>query len=161
MKHYIFQKSNKSNWDTQLETINNFLKAIIDDSKSDFVVKVEDYKENSPKALRGYWRLIGVITKYINSNSDYKWKPEEISNNFKEQIGHTVRIDSIRFGKNKDVIIDSGSKIKPKSIARNSGCTYEEMSRLIEKLLQFGSDIPDCILTTAEDMQFKKYYGVK
>lgn len=161
MKEFIFRKENKHNWEGQRQAIGVALKVAIDTAKSDFVVRVEDYKENSPKALRGYWRLIGVITNYINSTSpDYKWKPEEISNNFKEQIGHTVRIDSIRFGKNKDVIIDSGSKIKPKSIARNSGCTYEEMSRLIEKLLQFGSGIPDCALTSVEDAEFKKYYGV-
>lgn len=163
MKQFIFRKENKLNWEGQRQAIGVALKVAIDTAKGDFVVNVDDYKESSPKALRGYWRLIGLITDYINSSSssDYKWKPEEISDNFKEQVGHTRLTNTIRFGKNKDVIIDLGGKVKPKSIAKNSGCTYEEISRLIEKLLQFGSEIPDCILTTAEDMEFKKYYGVK
>lgn len=157
---FIFRKENKHNWEGQRQAIGVALKVAIDNAKSDFVVRVEYYKESSPKALRGYWRLVGLITDYINSSSDYKWKPEEISDNFKEQVGHTRLTNTIRFGKNKDVIIDLGGKIKPKSIAKNSGCTYEEISRLIEKLLQFGSDIPDCVLTTTEDAEFKKYYGV-
>lgn len=161
MKQYIFHKNQKRNWDEQLETINNSLKAILDDPKSDFVVKIENYKESSPKALRGYFRLIGIIKNYLNSVNNENWTDKEISDNFKEQVGHVIRVDSIRFGKFKDVLVDKGGKLKPKSIARNSGCTYEEMNRLIEKVLQFGSDIPGCELTTPEKMEFIKYYRVK
>lgn len=165
MKQYIFHKNQKRNWNEQLEAVNNSLKAILDDAKSDFIVKIEDYKESSPKALRAYWRLVGLITDHINSaNPDYKWSKEEISDIFKEEVGHVVRKDmSNLWSVDKRCTLWHVNRhiIKPKSIARNSGCTYEEMSRLIEKLLQFGSEIPNCVLTPEEDMEFKKYYGVK
>lgn len=165
MKEYTFRYDNKSNWEGQRQAIGTALKAIFTSAKGDFVVKIENFKESSPKALRAYWRLIGVITDYINSTSpDYKWSKEEISDVFKEEVGHVVKKDmNIIWSVDKKCTLWHGSRyIKtPKSIARNSGCTYEEMDRLIEKLLQFGSGIPGCELTTPEKAEFIKYYGVK
>ncbi len=160
MQQFIFNyKDKEKNWYNQKVA----LLMTIDNATSDFVVKIEDFKDSTPKALRAYWRLIGIVTDYINSTSpDYKWSKEEISDNFKEQVGHAIRVPQIIFGDSTDdITIRNGDKTKPKSISRKSGCTYEEMNRLIEKVLQFGSDIPDCVLTPAEDMEFKKYYGVK
>ncbi len=183
MKEYIFRKEQKTNWNEQLSTLNNSLQAILDNAKGDFVVKIEDYKESSPKALRGYFRLIGVIKNYVNSVNNENWTKDEMSDHFKLLAGYSFKFDMMPMWKmqyknhNSNLhsngglyYFDNGANLvylgerfvkKPKSLKRKHGCTYEEMSKLIETLIDFGSDIPDCILTTTEDMEFKKYYGVK
>lgn len=180
---FLFERRNKGRWDGQRLAISTALKDYMDNVEDDFVVKFEPHKSTTPKALRAYWRLVGIIADYINKDSDYQWSKEEISDNFKEQVGHTISVDLMPLWKLKykniklspqtsryyatldslGYIVELGERMvkKPKSIARNSGCTYAEMNKLIEKLLQFGAEIPDCVLTPAEEAEFKKYYGIE
>jgi len=62
----------------------------------DFEIVIrEPEAERSPKALRGYWRLIGVITKHLNKTNLENWEGEDVSDMFKENIGFTYKIDKM------------------------------------------------------------------
>ena len=148
----------------------------------------EPEPERSPKALRGYWRLIGVITKYLNKTNLESWDDEDISNQFKENIGFTYRVDKMTLWKQNykdkldngytiegayddywlsnldlDYSLHLGSRffVKNRSLKKNKGCTLEDMEKLIGEVLRFGAGIPDCELKNEEQRNFEKYYGIK
>ena len=115
------------------------------------VVIREPQPERSPKALNGYWRLIGVITNHINQQNQQNWDVEDVSDTFKRNIGFTRKVYIKELG--------GECEIKTRSLARNQGCTIDDMNKLIGEILAFGAEIPDCVLSSEEERQFNKYYG--
>lgn len=112
-----------------------------------FEIVIRDPKEErSPRALKGYWRLIGIITDWMRDEGN-NFVKDEVSDYFKMQVGHKKKI---------------GDKYVAKSIANNAGCSWIEMRVLLEYILRFGAEnkIIGCELTSDEERQFKKYYGV-
>lgn len=146
-KFNYLQQNKQNDW----SQINHQLKTCFhrwQDSEKDFQVIIEPYQEErSPKALRGYWRLIGIVTDWMNDKGNHFVK-EEVSDYFKIQAGHKRKI---------------GNEFVPKSIAKNAGCTWLEMKHLLDYILQFGyeNNIMGCELTSDEEREFKEYYSIK
>lgn len=132
------------------------------DSKKDFQITIEPYKKlRGEKALRGYWVLIGVVQKYMNEDCGNNWTKDEISDYFKLRAKHSKRINNVQVEKIADV--NTFYEHIPRSIANNSGCTYEEMKGLIDYILRFGAEnnIVGCELKSSDWQEFELYYGVK
>jgi hypothetical protein len=118
------------------------------------------------------------------------WEDEDISNQFKENIGFTKTLDKMPLWEKKyssnhifdlyeneyetvpsywtydddsgdTVCLGKRYKTKTRSLKKNKGCTLEDMEKLIGEVLRFGAGIPDCELRNEEQRGFDKYYGVK
>lgn len=118
------------------------------DSGKDFEVVIgPKVKERGEQALKAYWVLIGVVKIWMDAQGN-NYTKEEISDYFKHAAKHIKNVKGIAI---------------TKSIAKNSGCTFEQMQRLIEYILQFGHDnnIIGCEIEPREWKEFKNYYEVR
>ena len=107
--------------------------------------------------------LIDVVNVWMVDQGNH-FTSEELSDYFKIQSGHRTEINNVNImGSVKVREGEEHTTYIPKSIARNSGCTYDEITHLINYILQFGfdNDIVGCEIKPYEWQEFKRYYGVE
>ena len=138
MKETIeFIDCHKNNWGDLQVAVSSKLCGFLKLGRS-FKVSFEQSK--TPKQLRAYWRLVGLITPYMTET--YKGQinnTEDTSNFVKMQCGFC-----------KEVKAKSGPMLIPKSLKI---ANIEELREMIEKLLFICRffDIPNHELTTEEE----------
>lgn len=141
----IFKYDNKNNWDGQRVAVSTALKIDLDNARGDMRVIIEPYKPRGEKALRGYWMLLGVIEKWMREQGNH-FNKEELSDYFKFQVSHSKCL-------NDTWVV--------RSIANNSDCTYDDMKKLLDYIIQFGAEnnIKGCELTSEQEREFINYYS--
>ncbi len=114
----------------------------------DFKVTIDKIRGNE---LKAYWVLISIVTNWMNEQGNHFTK-EEVSDWFKMRCGHYKTIQLNQFDNSVEV---------PRSIALKSDCTWEEMSRLIDYILQFGAEnnIKGCELKEKDREEIKELYS--
>lgn len=131
-KDIIIYKYKTNDWeDRTQELMNKLTKWGL--SKKDFVVELKEYSRKTGKQNRGYWKLISIYQRFINSfGNDFTLK--EVSNWVKVQAGYCREINGT---------------LVAKSIAN---CNKSEMQMIIEWLHARGQakDIKGLYLTTSE-----------
>ena len=133
-------------WDDMIKGLRDVFKKwkgqLYSDKPKSFKVTVDKLKG---KELRGYWVLIGVVTKWMNEQGNYFTK-EEVSDWFKIQCGHKRRIKGVEI---------------PRSIAVKSDCTWQDMSKLIDYIERFGAEnnIVGCELRSGDKEEMKKGFS--
>ena len=135
-KQFIFNKDNKSRWQEIAANATRLLQSMLYAS-TDFQLTVEPYsKDRSQNSLRAYWVLIDVVRNWMNDKGN-NFSKEEVSSYFKIRSGFYSEMD--------------GEKL-PKSIANNSGCTYDDMRNIIESIINFGIEngIEDCEIVNTD-----------
>lgn len=158
------QQTKASDW----YNINADLKSLMhkwQDSNKDFEITIGPRTNpRGEKALRAYWMLIGVVQKWMQDQGNIFTK-EELSDYFKVQSGHKRRVNNVQLCDIEVVGSDNEQFYSyiPRSIANNSGCTFEDMKVLIDYILRFGegNNIAGCMIEPYEWREFKTYYGVK
>src|SRR5210317_531058 len=130
-KTFVFINKYKKDWKNWWSDFSHLRNTWVD-SKKDFQITIEPYKKlRGEQALKGYWVLIGIVQKYINDDCGNNYTKEEISDYFKLRAGHQKRINSVQLNAVKVGGNYSLYEYLPRSIANNSGCTYEDMKKLI------------------------------
>ena len=138
-KTFIFKQSNKTNWSgirDQLNcTLNDIFRRVsFGEIKDDFEIEIKKIcKKRSGSQLRSFWLLIGVVKKYFNSFPPNNYTDEQVAEYFKRAANHVTKIAGETVGK---------------SIANKSDCTVEDMERIINTILQFGTvhNIENCYI---------------
>lgn len=149
-KTFIFAQPNKPNWAKVRDNFNAFLNEIVrhatlGDCKHDFEIEVRRIsKKRSGKQLRSYWLLVRVIKDYMNSQGN-NFTNDQVSDWIKINAGHFADIDGVKVAK---------------SIAGKSDATVEDMVRILEFMLDFGSQykIRDCYIASTEYDEIINFY---
>lgn len=97
--------------------------------KSPLVMSIEKLADNT-KQLKSYWMLIEVCKNFMNEKGN-NFTKEQVDYYFRMKAKHYTDIDGI-------IVI--------KSISKRNGATKEEMTNLINTILDFGkqNQIKDC-----------------
>lgn len=138
MKQTIeFIDCHKKNWGDLQVQVSNKLCGFLRNGKS-FKVSFEQSK--TPKQLRAYWRLVGLITPYMQET--YKG---QINNT--EDVSNFVKMQCEFY---KEVKTRNGNMIIPKSLKI---ATTTQLKEMIEKLLFMCKffDIEEYELTSQEE----------
>lgn len=134
----VFTQENKKNWNILLETTREIYRRCSESGK-DFQITIGNYSsKRSSGQLKAYWSLIKTVKDYMNQPLfGNNFTDEEVSNYMKDKARHYVVI-------NKQEILGS--------ISNKSGCTKEQMKKLIETIIEFGIDnkIPNCDIVDYE-----------
>lgn len=112
------------------EDLNNILKRLNNFKlKSPLVLSIEKLADNT-KQLKSYWMLIEVCKNFMNEKGN-SFTKEQVDYYFRMKAKHYTDIDGI-------IVI--------KSISKRNGATKEEMTNLINTILDFGkqNNIRDC-----------------
>lgn len=149
-KIFIFKYDNKSNWLNIRAGFTSILNDIIRastllDIRQDFEIEIRPIsKKRSDQQLRSFWRLVRVIKDYMNDKGN-KFTDEEVASWIKISAGHFNEID--------------GQKIA-KSISNKSSATVDDMTKIIEFMLEFGGEhkIKDCYISSAEYDEIINFY---
>lgn len=101
--------------------------------KEPIIIEVEKlYKNKTNSQLRSFWMLIRICKLFMNSKGN-NFTDEEVATYFKIKAGHYIEQDNIKL---------------PKSIANNSNTTKQDITNIINVILEFGIDnnIEDCYI---------------
>lgn len=132
---------NKNN-DSILRNLTN----IVNQATKPLEIQIAEYKAKGSQAqLRTWWRLITELTLFFN-NTGNRFTKEQVSDYFKIKAGFCVELD--------------GQKL-PRSLAKKSDARMEEVSNLLETLLEFGTENNiELDINSKEKQEFIQYYGL-
>lgn len=122
-------------------TFKDWLLKLYDTKPVDFKVTIDKVRGSE---LRAYWVLIGVVTSWMNEQGNHFTK-EEVSDWFKLRAGHSKGMYEERISR---------------SIAVKSDCTWQDMKKLIDYIIQFGAEnqIRGCELKKRDEEELEKLY---
>ncbi len=152
---FIFKK------DIKPEVVKSSLVQRIDELISlggeDFKVEIKPHSERSLNALGAYWMLIGAVVKWDKENG---FSGDVWSEWFKRDVGLIEKIDMLPMwmkkprDKNGNILLGDERYIeKTRSLANFGDITKNEMSNLIETVLNFGAvnAVPNCFISSPLD----------
>lgn len=114
-------------------------------SGKDFEVVVQDIQEKkSDRQLRGFWKLIESIKKFLEE-CGYVFSKEEVKNFMLEKAGHVKYLNEVAI---------------VRSINGKSSTTKEEMKNIIKFIHNYAAErgIPNCYLEEREKVELINYY---
>ena len=134
-KRLNFYNANKENWGDLQVAVSELLRECLA-SKKDFVVEFRENK--TPKQLRGYWRLIDLITPYLQDKFGGCFDRDLASEFVKIRTGYVEKVEA------KKQVLQV-----PKSL---KNATKQDLNHLIETIYRICNyfDIKDYELTTQE-----------
>lgn len=101
--------------------------------KEPITIEVEKlYKNKTNQQLRSFWMLIRIVKLWMNEKGN-NFTDEEVKNYFLIKSGHYQEINNVKLAK---------------SIANTSNTTKQDMTNIINNILEFGIDnnITDCYI---------------
>lgn len=101
--------------------------------KEPITIEVEKlYKNKTNQQLRSFWMLIRIVKLWMNEKGN-NFTDEEVKNCFLIKSGHYQEINNVKLAK---------------SIANTSNTTKQDMTNIINNILEFGIDnnITDCYI---------------
>jgi len=128
------------------DSILRHIAKLVSEAKKPLEIHVCEYKEKrSGQQLRTWWRLITELTLFFN-NAGNRFTKEQVSDYFKIKAGFCAELD--------------GQKL-PRSLAKKSDASMEEVSNLLETLLEFGAENNiELDINSKEKQEFIQYYGL-
>jgi|TARA_Y100000310_G_scaffold129918_2_gene129104 hypothetical protein len=145
MTKFIFEITNKRNWDGIEGHAIGLIKKATSESIQDFSIIIDKHSpKRSSKQLSGYWVLINICKDFMNERGD-NLTSEEVSYYFKIKAGHYNLIDGVKIAR---------------SISNKSDTTREDMQKIIHCIMEFGvdNDIQDCHLEPRELRDMLNYF---
>ena len=93
--------------------------------KEPITIEVEKlYKNKTNQQLRSFWMLIRIVKLWMNEKGN-NFTDEEVKNYFLIKSGHYQEINNVKLAK---------------SIANTSNTTKQDMTNIINNILEFGID---------------------